>query len=149
VDPRASYLGRSRTDPLQSISAFDRDVSQQPLVLDLLHELRKSKEEADWAKRKLAETIVRLGDNSRGSVSPAREREPATRSSTVSTRANVASDVLSPVQPVRSTLRFSNPVVSAPAAAAPQSKSAQAVPSRPAPRYRSACLYNKLCLCAP
>ena len=33
-------------------------LAQQPLLLDLLQELRKIKEEADWAKQKLAETIM-------------------------------------------------------------------------------------------
>lgn len=38
---------------------------KQPIMVDLLQELRKSKEEAEWAKQKLAETIVLAGRKDR------------------------------------------------------------------------------------
>jgi hypothetical protein len=70
--------------------------------MDLLHELRRSKEEADWAKQKLAEAIVRLGEV---------QKAPTTAASPGKAKKG-AKEAPSPVQPVRPALRFSNPVVS-------------------------------------
>jgi hypothetical protein len=110
-----SYLRGSRTTPLN-------ELTQQPLVMDLLHELRRSKEEADWAKQKLAEAIVRLGEVQKQVNSPERP-SAAVGKSTVHhsghTTTNRAAEAPSPIQPtVRPALRFSNPVVSSASAAA-------------------------------
>ena len=111
--PPVTLPGRAKSDPLQSLSSFDRDVTQQPLVLDLLQELRKSKEEAEWAKKKLAETIVKLGEAR--VASPPRAHKPsnittsysatntaAAATKSTSTAVRSLPTVLSPVQPIRS-----------------------------------------------
>jgi hypothetical protein len=112
-----SYLRGSRTTPLN-------ELTQQPLVMDLLHELRRSKEEADWAKQKLAETIVRLGEVQKQAASPERPSAAVTKSAhhhAGHIATNKPAEAPSPIQPtVRPALRFSNPVVwSASAAAVP------------------------------
>ena len=64
IDPR--FL--PQIDPLAYSSLRSSSLSQQhqhqlgpnPLVLNLLEELQRSKEEAEWAKLKLAETLMRL-----------------------------------------------------------------------------------------
>jgi len=61
LDPRLLQF-----DPLAYSSLRNSSPQQQqqlgptPLVMNLLDELKRSKEEAEWAKRKLAETLVRL-----------------------------------------------------------------------------------------
>jgi hypothetical protein len=119
-----SYLRASRTTPLN-------ELTQQPLVMDLLHELRRSKEEADWAKQKLAETIVRLGEVQKQVNSPERPSAVASKSTahhSGHTTASKAAEAPSPIQPtVRPALRFSNPVVSSASAAAVPHKLESAV----------------------
>jgi hypothetical protein len=47
-----------------TVASLDREAaynSQQPLMMDLIQELRRSKKEAQWARQKLAETIVLIG----------------------------------------------------------------------------------------
>ncbi|KAJ1440805.1 hypothetical protein B484DRAFT_427320 [Ochromonadaceae sp. CCMP2298] len=47
-----------------TVASLDREAAyktQQPLMMDLIQELRRSKEEAQWARQKLAETIVLIG----------------------------------------------------------------------------------------
>mmetsp|Transcript_15033 Transcript_15033/g.25067 ORF Transcript_15033/g.25067 Transcript_15033/m.25067 type:complete len:483 (+) Transcript_15033:925-2373(+) len=72
-----------------SVTAINEHASlstQQPLITDLIKELRKSKEEADWAKKKLAETIVLLGreDSPKRSPSSTVDNQPTVFRSTVS-----------------------------------------------------------------
>jgi len=65
IDPR--FL--PQIDPLAYSSLRSSSLSQQhqlgpnPLVLNLLEELQRSKEEAEWAKLKLAETLMRLDNH--------------------------------------------------------------------------------------
>jgi hypothetical protein len=106
--------------------------------MDLLHELRRNKEEADWAKQKLAETIVRLGEVQKQVNSPERP-SAAVGKSTVHhsghTTTNRAAEAPSPIQPtVRPALRFSNPIVSSASTTAAPQKMGSVVkpPTKPA-----------------
>jgi len=137
-NPRGSHnvanrLSLSQSNQLYGSAYFDRDVAQQPLVVDLLQELRKSKEEAQWAKAKLAETIVKLGQQQLNSstginnnnVFDANTQKTATyvdrtESGSAETKMNTPDkvkkhnavsflqDVISPVQPVRASLNNSS-----------------------------------------